>query len=105
MRLLFPRPTSVTLNQLDLVASGAFTPSTSATNAGRQDQLFTYDNTTPGINKASNNTYYYYNGMWRVVGSTADAGSTPIPYGTGFTIRKAMNNTGVTNFYQNARNY
>ena len=100
-----PRPAGVTLDQLDLVATGAFTPSTNTNATGRKDQLFVYDNTVAGINKSASATYYYYGGMWRVLGSTANAGSTSIPYGSGFIIRKAANGTGVTSFYQNARNY
>ena len=101
------RPTAFMLNDLDLITSGAFVASTSSGIGGRADQLFVYDNTVSGINKAPSATYYYRAGAWRLVGGniTTDYGSTTIPCGTGFTIRKARNNTGSTAFWQNTRNY
>ena len=100
-----PRPTNVTLDQLDLITTGAFTPSTNTLSTGRKDQLFVFSNTTAGINKSADFTYYYVNGAWRSTVSSASAGSMVIPYSTGLILRKAANNTGVTTFYQNARNY
>ena len=101
------RPVNVTLNDLGLISSGAFVPSTNAITTGRKDQLFVFDNTVPGVNKAASATYYYYNNAWRKVGGsvTTDFGTTPIPYGTGFIIRKAPNGTGATSFAQNTRDY
>jgi uncharacterized protein (TIGR02597 family) len=100
------RPAAVTLNDLGLIASGAFVPSASTVN--RADLLFFYSNTTPGINKAASAIYYYYNGAWRLDGApdaTVDYGSTPVPYGGGLTIRKAASGSGMTGFWQNTRTY
>ena len=101
------RPASTTLNDLDLVSSGAFVSSTGTTTRTRGDSLLVYDNTVTGYNKASSNTYYYYNGGWRTGNDgTTDLGSTvTIPYGTGFLIRKAAATGAVTSFWQNTRNY
>ena len=102
-----PRPVSVTLNDLGLISSGAFVASTGTGGFSRADTLLAYDNTTTGINKSSSATYYYYNGAWRLSGTdgTADYGSTAIPYGVGFTIRKAAVANGTTGFWQNTRTY
>ena len=99
-----PRPTTVTLNDLGLIASGAFTPS--ASTKARADQLFLYDNTVASINKSASAVYYYYNGAWRSANdSSSDYGTTPIPYGVGITIRKAVTSNSITSFWQNTRNY
>lgn len=101
------RPAAVTLNDLGIVDSGAFTPSTSSLALGRKDTLLTYDNTQSGTNKAPNNIYYYYNNAWRLAGQNVntDYGSTVIPFGTGFTVRKAATTGAVTSFWENTRNY
>ncbi len=102
-----PRPVAVSLNDLGLIDSGAFSPSTGTGGFARTDTLLVYDNTVLGINKASSATYYYYNGGWRLAGTdgTADYGATQIPYGVGFTIRKYATTNAVTSFWQNTRNY
>ncbi len=101
--IALPRPTAFTLSDSNLISSGAFTPGTSTKNRG--DLLLTFDNTTVGVNKAPTGIYYYLNNMWNSSTASGDAGSTTIPYGTGFTIRKAANTTGATTFWQNTRNY
>ena len=102
-----PRPVAITLNDLGLIISGAFTPSTGTALRSIKDSLLVYDNTVTGINKSSTAGYFYYNGAWRLVGSdgTMDYGSTAIPYGVGFTIRKVQVSNGATSFWQNARTY
>jgi uncharacterized protein (TIGR02597 family) len=101
-----PRPIAVALNDLGLITSGAFVASTGSTTRTRQDTLLTYDNTVTGINKPSNAIYYYYNGAWRLSGAdpTVDYGATTIPYGVGFTVRKAPA-SGATSFWQSTRTY
>ena len=102
-----PRPTAVALNDLGLITSNAFSPSTGSTTRTRVDSLLVYDNTVTGLNKSSSATYYYYNNAWRLNGGdpTVDYGATTIPYGSGFTIRKGTVSTGATSFWQNTRNY
>ena len=97
------RPASVTLNDLGVVASGAFVPTTGKT---LMDQLLVFDNSVTGINKAAT-AVYYYDTAWRLVGGVAgtDYGSTSLNYGTGIIIRKAASTSGATAFWQNTRNY
>ena len=99
-----PRPTAVTLDQLDLISSGGFVSGTNAKNPG--DFLLTYDNTLAGTNKAASNVYYNLSGIWYSSNGASNVGSTVvIPYGTGLTIRKAANGTGSTAFWQNTRSF
>ncbi len=106
-----PRPAAVTLNDLDLISSGAFTPSTAATSRGIKDTLLYYNNGVAGINKAADASYIYLNNGWRLittngVDTSTDYGNTAtIAYGTGFVVRKAPVTGGVTSFWQNTRNY
>ena len=101
------RPANVTLNDLGLIVSGAFTPSISASLRNIKDTLLTFDNTASGTDKASTAFYYYLNNGWRLYGQDpgVDYGSTVLPYGAGFIIRKAANTSGTTAFWQNSRNY
>lgn len=82
------RPTSVTLADSGLIASGAFTAS--PTPGNRTDELFVYDNGLVQKNKSPSATYYYWNGAWRKVGAgSAIFDTTPVfTPGTGFLIRK-----------------
>ncbi len=102
-----PRPTTVTLNDLGLISSGSFAISTGTTNRTIKDTVIVYDNTQTGLNKPPAATYYYFNGGWRLGSSdgTVDYGTTPVAYGTGFTIRKAPVANGATSFWQNTRTY
>lgn len=103
------RPVDTTLNNLGLITSGAFTPSSSP--LVRQDQIFVVSNTETALFKAATATYYYYAGTsgtgWRLVGDllTTDHGNDVIPAGTGFTIRKVATNNGATAFWQNPPTY
>jgi uncharacterized protein (TIGR02597 family) len=85
--LALPRPASVSLNASGLIESGAFRPSPGPFN--RIDELFIFDNTTVAKNKSPAGTYYYWNGLWRKIGSdSADAGGDPVFHpGTGVIIR------------------
>ena len=106
--MTLPRPVDVTLNDLGLIASGAFAVSNGIGPRDIKDTLLTYDNSTPGVNKATSGIYYYFNGGWRASGSdgTVDYGNMiTIPYGTGFTIRKNPVTNGATSFLQNTRTY
>jgi uncharacterized protein (TIGR02597 family) len=103
------RPVDTSLNNLGLISSGAFTPSTSA--LVRQDQIFLVSNTEAGLYKGATATYFYYVGTsgtgWRLVGDSIinDHGNDVIPAGTGFTIRKVATGNGATAFWQNPPTY
>ena len=101
-----PRPVNIALNDLGLLINSAFVASTGTAPRSIKDQLLVYDNTASGTNKAPVATYFYYN-QWRLVGDTTgtDYGTTTLPYGAGFTIRKAPSTAGVTTFPQNTRTY
>lgn len=105
------QPVGVSLNNLGLITSGAFTASTGSLPRFITDQLIIPDNTIPGTNKSApvpvysgtlptyaTGTYYYYGGAWRnsAFGSTIDCGSQLIQAGTGFTIRKVSTTTGTS---------
>jgi len=100
------RPLPVALRDLNLIASNAFTPSTSISNI--KDQLFLYDNTATGINKTPppNSDYIYIGGIWQHLGGTlgVDAGGDTIPAGAAILIRKAGSN-GSTVFWTNPPTY
>ncbi|MBE7158659.1 MAG: TIGR02597 family protein, partial [Rhodospirillales bacterium] len=102
-----PRPVAISLNDLGLVSSGAFSVSTGTAPRSIKDTLLVYDNSVIGLNKANSAGYFYYNGGWRLVGSdgTVDYGTTTIPYGTGVIIRKAIVASGSSSFWQNTRTY
>jgi len=84
------RSVPVSLDDSGLVASGAFTPSTSS--LAHKDELLTFDNTTTNFNKSAAGLYYYSNSGWRKFGTPATvsfgASNVFVP-GTGFIIRKA----------------
>jgi uncharacterized protein (TIGR02597 family) len=100
------RPLPVALRDLNLIASGAFTPTTTVHTI--QDQLFLYNNGVTGINKSPdpNQDYIYMNGMWQLLVGTrgVDAGSTTIPAGAALLIRKVGTN-GSTVFWVNQPTY
>jgi uncharacterized protein (TIGR02597 family) len=101
------RPVPIALNDLGLISSGAFLPSSGSSPQTRADSLLTYDNTQTGNNKSASAIYFYYNGAWRLAGAdpTVDYGATTIPLGSGFTVRKAQTAGGTTSFGQNTRTY
>jgi uncharacterized protein (TIGR02597 family) len=100
------RPLPVALKDLNLVASGAFTPTANIHSV--QDQLFLYDNSVAAINKSPNPNadYIYMSGVWQHLAGTrgVDAGSDTIPAGAAILIRKA-GTTGSTVFWINQPTY
>lgn len=92
------RPIGVSLNNIGLLSSGAFAPSTSP--FIRADELYVFDNAAVGYNKSAAATYYYYNNAWRRFGQplTTDFGGTIIPPGTGVLIRKNVTSDGAKAF-------
>lgn len=100
------RPVKVMLDSAGLISSGAFAPSLSSTT--HKDELLVFENNTSvGIYKSPNATYYYYNNAWRKVGkaSTLNTGTTYLPLGAALFIRKAPTANGVTQFWQNSPTY
>lgn len=99
------RPVDVKLNDLGLISSGAFAPTSSAFNP--TDKLLVFNNAVAAINKSASLTYYYFNNAWRRVDlpSTTDAGNDVIRAGSGFIIRKAATVDGASAFWQNAATY
>jgi uncharacterized protein (TIGR02597 family) len=101
-----PRPIGVSLNDLGLVASGAFSPSPSV--LGRTDELFVFDNTVPQKSRSASATFFYYNNGWRKVGQplTTDFGASEIiSAGTGIIIRKASSSSGNAQAWINTPTY
>jgi len=100
------RPTDITLNNLGLIASGAFTPSPGTSGGARRDQLLVISNSIVGQNKAASTIYYYLTNAtttnWVVAGGgTTDVGNNVIPAATGYIIRKASQNPTGSTFWTN----
>jgi uncharacterized protein (TIGR02597 family) len=102
-----PRPIDVSLNGLALGGTSAFLSSTSGIPAGRRDELLVFDNAVAARNKAASATYYHFNGAWRKSGGsvTTDVGTSMIPAGSGFIIRKYQVAGGPTQFWNNTPTY
>jgi len=94
------RPVDTPLNQMGLIESGAFVPTTALRTI--KDQLLVYSGTTTGINRAADKVYFYYNNDWRLTTDTTGShGSDLIPVGNGFIIRKATTTSGSTTLWMN----
>lgn len=100
------RPIDVTLDDLNLGGTSAFVSSTSTLLSGRRDQLLVFNNSVAARNRSASATYYYHGGMWKKT-DTGDTnmGSTVIPAGTGFIIRKYRTLTGETVIWKNSPTY
>ncbi len=103
------RPVDITLNDLGLISSGAFTPSTGTLPNQRRDQLMVFDNAATGFNKAASTIYYYVTNSttqgWRSTAtSTNDVGTNVIQSAVGYVIRKATNGGTGTQFWTNTIN-
>jgi uncharacterized protein (TIGR02597 family) len=85
------RPVTLSLDDSELISSGAFTPS--PVPGSRTDELLVFDNTSTAKNKSSSSVYYYWNGAWRRVGAGGTVvGSDPVfTPGTGIILRKGTN--------------
>ena len=100
------RPTDITLNNLGLISSGAFTPSASTSGGARRDQLLIISNSVIGQNKSPQAIYYYVTNattnFWALAGGgTTNFGTNVIPAALGYIIRKASNNPTGTTFWTN----
>ncbi len=100
------RPVDITLNDLGLIASGAFMPSGGFTGGARRDLLLLINNATIGTNKAPSTTYYYVSAgptnQWASTATgTNNVGTNVIPAAIGYIIRKASNNATGSQFWTN----
>lgn len=87
------RPAIVSLNDSQLVSSGAF--ASSPLPGTHTDELLTFDNTVAERNKSTTGIYFYWNNAWRRVGAGAADVGTDLVFtpGAGVVIRKATNST------------
>lgn len=82
------RPIPTRLDELNLIASGAFATSATTSQTTRRDELLLYANETQLINKIPSAIYYHTGGNWRKTGTSVIQNATEIPAGAGFVIRK-----------------
>lgn len=81
-------------------AGTAFVASGSA--LSRQTEVLTYDASQTGINRASSGTYYFLNGAWRKVGSSAGTSfDSTLIFPDGYVIQR--NKAAATNLVQTGR--
>ncbi len=105
----------LTLDELDLVGTGAFTPSAGTSGAQRKDELLVFDNAASGINKGAAAIYYctkettgspnHSNAIqWRqaTTGNPIVTHTPLIDAATGFVIRRAAQASTQTNNWVNA---
>jgi len=97
------RPVDITLNDLGLISSGAFTQSLGTLGFLRRDQLMVFNNAATNFNKVPTTLYYYVtNSGWKSTSSgTNDVGNAVIPAAVGYVIRKVTNNGTGTQFWTN----
>lgn len=100
-----PRPVPTTLDNLGLITSGVFQASPSPLTIN--DELLVLSNTSSQFSPPPVATYYYYAGTsgtgWQENNYpfTFNYGSSVIPPGAGFIIRKVAVTNGTTAFWQN----
>lgn len=100
-----PRPIDLRLDQLNLVESGAFVTSATASLTQRRDELLVYDNLASGLNKIPTIAYYHTGGNWRKIGTSEPQNDQVIPAGAGFVIRKHPTVSGETIMWNNTASY
>jgi uncharacterized protein (TIGR02597 family) len=104
-----PRPVNTSLDNLGLITSGAFIPSTST--ISHKDTLIVLSNTNGEFSPPPAASYYYYAGTsgtgWQQIGQpfTLTSGTAVIPAGTGFIVRKIATSNGASAFWQNPATY
>lgn len=96
------RPVRLTLFELGLGGTPAFTTTTQTFN--RKDELLVFNNNVAGQNKSPAATYYYYNGAWRKVGASAATSfdSELVDAGAALIIRKAAGTAGTAEWNQSS---
>ena len=100
-----PRPTPITLDQLDL-AGTAFEESASTAAVDRKDQLLVFDASIPSINREPSAAYFRSGGQWlRDTTGFPASGSVAIEPSSGLLIRKAAGTTASVPRWRNAPVY
>jgi uncharacterized protein (TIGR02597 family) len=100
---------NTSLDNLGLITSGAFIPSTST--ISHKDTLIVLSNTNGEFSPPPAASYYYYAGTsgtgWQQIGQpfTLTSGTAVIPAGTGFIVRKIATSNGASAFWQNPATY
>jgi hypothetical protein len=102
-----PRPIDVSLWDLNIVQSGAFTPSGGTSPSARRDQLLVYNNALAMINKPADAIYYYLVDKWVKAGDATleSRNGTLIPAGAGLIIRKYNTSGGASSYWVNTPKY
>lgn len=93
------QPLPLTLSQLHLGGTPAFTSSADADN--RADELLVFDGAAPGQNKLPSAVYFYIDGQgWRKVGEAGNFNQQRLPTGAAIVVRKAPGAVGSVNWTQ-----
>jgi len=103
--LALQRPVDIRIDQLNLIESGAFTPSNGTSLRNRKDVVFLYDNSKADVNRSADKTLYHDGTTWRNAQGDIEASDQIVPASAGFIIRKASSATPVTIFWQNQPTY
>jgi uncharacterized protein (TIGR02597 family) len=101
------RPVSMSLGQLSLIGSGAFTASTGNLGFQRADELYLYDNTQVSEKKSPSRVFFVVGSEWReaVSGFPNVTDDIIIQPGDAFFIRKKATADGATAFWKNIPTY
>lgn len=100
-----PRPTPVTLDQLDF-AGMAFEQSTSTAAGDRKDQLLVFDSSAPSINREPSAIYFRSGSQWlRDTTGFPVSGSVAVEPSSGLLVRKASGATASVPRWSNAPTY
>jgi len=102
-----PRPVSMSLGQLGLIESGAFTASIGNLGFQRADELYLYDNTQVSEKKSASRVFFVVGSEWReaVSGFPNVTNDIIIEPGDSFFIRKKATVNGATAFWKNNPSY
>lgn len=102
-----PRPVAMSLAQLGLIDSGAFTASAGNLGFQRQDELHLYVNSEVSEKKSASRVFFAVGNEWReaVSGFPNVTNDLLIQPGDSFFIRKKATVDGATVFWQNTPSY
>ncbi len=103
--IAIPRPIPLRLNQLNLLESGAFQQSPTASQSARTDELHVYATPSAFQRSIATSIYFVVGGNWRIAGNPNPQNTAIIPAGAAITIRKAATSGGVTSHWLNFPSY